>query len=108
LAKMILDAGPYRSSPLPIINTKTLDKYVGEYEVRPDVSITISREGKSLYVQYILGTEHRKEELIAETENEFYSLNGTIKIKFVKNDEGIVDQLIVYQVNRELPAKRIN
>lgn len=108
LAKMILDAGPYRSTPLPTIGGKTLDKYVGEYEVRPNVSITISREGKSLYVQYVLRTEYIKEELIAETENEFYALNGTIKIKFVKNDEGIVDQLIVYQVNRELPAKRIN
>ncbi len=108
LVKKILDAGPYRSTPLPVISDKTLDKYVGEYEVRPDVSITISREGKSLYAQYVLRTENIKEELIAETENEFYALSGTIKIEFVKNDENIVDQLIVYQVNRELPAKRIN
>ncbi len=108
LLKMILDAGPYRSTPLPTIGEKILEKYVGEYEVRPNLSITISREGKNLYAQYLLRAEYIKEELIAETENEFYALNGTIKIKFVKNNEGIVDELIVYQVNRELSAKRID
>jgi len=108
LLKMILDAGPHRSAALPAVSVKTLDKYVGEYEIRPSVSVTISREGNSLYVLYLLRSEQIREELIAETENEFYALNGTIKIKFVENNAGIVDQVIVYQVNRELPAKRIN
>ena len=48
-----------------------------------------------------------KEEIIAGSENEFYSLVNGVKIEFVKNDNGLVDQLIVYQLNRVMPSKRV-
>ncbi len=105
LVRMILDAGPEEIGPLPTLDSQQLETYVGKYELRPEVFVTVSRENSRLFIQRTGLTF--KEEIIAASEAEFYALGNSVKIKFVKNEKGEVEKAIFYQLSRATQATKI-
>ncbi len=90
---------------LPVVEKNILKQYVGEYELRPGINLIVSIEGNNLFIQR---TGLEKGKVIPDSESIFYTIrDASIRMEFVKNSEGIVDTLVIKQLNRTIPAKRI-
>jgi CubicO group peptidase (beta-lactamase class C family) len=85
------------------IDPKILDAYVGQYELRPDFIITMTREGDSLMTQ---ATGQPKFELFPESETKFFLKAVDAQVTFVKDDKGAVTHLILHQ-GGDQKAKKI-
>jgi CubicO group peptidase (beta-lactamase class C family) len=103
-------AGLYEPELAPIertaiqIDPKTFDPYLGEYQVTPEIRLTISREGGTLWAQ---ATGQRRFELFAESETTFFAKVADIQVTFVKDASGKVTHLVLGQDGLGLEAKRI-
>jgi CubicO group peptidase (beta-lactamase class C family) len=85
------------------IDPKILDAYVGQYELAPNLIITMTREGDSLMTQV---TGQPKFELFPESETKFFLKVVDAQVTFVKDDKGMVTHLILHQGGDRM-AKRI-
>jgi CubicO group peptidase (beta-lactamase class C family) len=81
-----------------------LKTYVGEYELAPNFTITISLEGNQLKAQ---GTGQPSTEIYAEKENLFYVKVVAAKFEFVRDAQGKVSEVILYQGGGEHHGKKI-
>jgi len=102
----IMFGGKYDVPQLrPVVHPaqETLARYVGEYRVGPlKVEITL-RNGRL----YALGTgQPNPYGLIAVSDTEFYCNDMPTWIRFVKDEKGEVNQVIVKLGEREIPASR--
>ena len=86
------------------IDPKTLDPYIGEYEMRPGFVLTLSREGERFWMQ---GTGQRRAELFAESETSFFLEEADVQLTFVKDASGKVTHLILHQGSFETEAKKV-
>lgn len=80
------------------------DAYVGEYELGPGFVLTVSREGDRLMTQ---ATGQSKAEVFPSSETEFFLKVVDAQLTFVRGADGRVDQLILHQGGRDMPARRL-
>ena len=80
------------------------DAYVGEYQLAPNFILTITREGDKFMSQ---ATGQGKLEIYAESETKFFLRVVDAQLQFVKDGDGKVLRLILYQGGREMPAIKI-
>lgn len=78
--------------------------YVGEYQLTPNFSLHIIKEGNKLFVQ---ATGQGKDEVFAESDTIFFSKVVDAKVEFVKDATGQVTQLILHQGGRDMEAKKV-
>jgi len=82
---------------------ETLETYVGHYEIQPNFSIVITREGEQLYGQ---ATGQDRFELFAKSHKEFYLTVVEAEITFqVKEDK--VESLTLFQAGQEMVGRRM-
>jgi D-alanyl-D-alanine carboxypeptidase len=79
------------------------DAYVGDYELAPGFVLTVTREGDRLMTQ---ATGQQKVEVFPSSETEFFLRVVDAQITFVRGPEGTVDQLVLHQGGRDMPAKK--
>jgi len=79
------------------------DAYVGDYELAPGFVLTVTREGDRLMTQ---ATGQQKVEVFPSSETEFFLRVVDAQITFVRGPEGKVDQLVLHQGGRDMPAKK--
>lgn len=72
-----------------------LEKYVGQYQLRPNFIITMSVEGGKLMMQ---PNSPQKVEMFATSETDFFLKAGNAEFTFVKDEQGRVTGL-VFQLN---------
>ncbi len=80
-----------------------LEAYVGEYQLAPTFSITVTREGNALFIQ---ATGQPKLPIYAESETEFFLKAVDAQIAFIK-EGGRVTQLVLHQNGRDISGKKI-
>jgi hypothetical protein len=85
------------------IDPKVLDAYVGQYELRPDFIITMTREGDRLMTQ---ATGQPKFELFPESDAKFFLTLVDAQVTFFKGDKGVVTHMILHQ-GGDQKAKKI-
>lgn len=85
------------------LDTAILKQYIGEYELAPGFTITISLGENGLKGQ---ATGQAAFDLYAEKENVFFLKVVDAKIEFVKDANGVVTEMILYQ-NGEHHGKKI-
>jgi CubicO group peptidase (beta-lactamase class C family) len=85
------------------VDPKLYDHYAGQYELAPNFTITITREGDRLMGQ---PTGQPKLELFPSSETKFFLKEVDAQMTFVKNDQGQVTHLILHQ-GGDRPAKKI-
>jgi CubicO group peptidase (beta-lactamase class C family) len=101
--------GTKTDEPLPAerkavkVDPAIYDAYVGEYELAPSFSLTITREGDQLFGQ---ATGQSKIELFPESETRFFLKVVDAQIEFVKGGDGKVTGLVLHQGGRDVPGKR--
>jgi hypothetical protein len=105
IAKVYGFKGLYRSKVISTINVpdSILQSYTGEYQLVPEFSITVTREGSHLYGQ---GTGQPRFELFPESQTKFFLKVVDAKLEFIKDDKGEVVKAILYQ-NGEHEAKKV-
>jgi CubicO group peptidase (beta-lactamase class C family) len=104
----VLNQQPY-DFPRPhheiAVDTSVLRQYVGQYQIAPNIIITISVLDGALILQT---NGQNKNELFAEKENFFFLKLQDIRVEFIKNVEGKVESLVFYQRSQKIPALKIN
>ncbi len=81
-----------------------LDAYVGEYQLAPTFSITITKEGDQLFLQ---ATDQPRIRLRPEAETEFFIVEADAQISFVKDATGKVTHLILHQAGQNIKGDKI-
>ena len=95
-----------KPAPLPLkapktVDRKTLDRYVGNYEMLPGATFSVTREDDRLLVQ--LSGQPRCR-VYAESDTEFAYRIVDAKLTFVSNKNGVVEKLILHQNGLDIPA----
>jgi D-alanyl-D-alanine carboxypeptidase len=85
------------------VDPKVYDAYVGEYELAPGFILTVTREGDHLITQ---ATGQSKIEVFPSSETDFFLKVTDAQLTFVKGPTGAVDQVVLHQNGRDIPAKR--
>lgn len=86
------------------VDASILQQYVGDYQLTPTFSITISLEGKALKAQ---ATNQPEFAMYAEREDFFFLKAVDAQIEFVKEESGKVGELILHQSGMKQKAKKV-
>ena len=86
------------------VDPAVLDNYAGEYQVGPNLMITITKEGNKLFAQVI---GQPKIELHPESTTKFFVKEAPIQIEFATDASGKASGLSLYQGGQQIQAKRI-
>ena len=89
--------------PVAKVDPNIYDKYVGEYELIANFTLTVTREGDKLMVMV---TGQQPLEIFPESETKFFLKAVEAKITFVKDASGAVTHLILHQ-GGDRQAKKI-
>lgn len=86
------------------LDPKLYDAYAGKYQLAPNFILTVTREADQLFAQ---ATGQPRFEIFPESETKFFLKVVEAKITFVKDSAGSVNEIILHQGGRDMPAKRI-
>lgn len=86
------------------LDSKIYDAYIGQYELAPNVVISVTKEGEKLMSQT---TGQPKMELLPESEIEFFIKGFTAQFVFVRDETGQVTKLIINQEGQRVTAKKL-
>jgi hypothetical protein len=87
------------------VDTQTLRKYVGEYELAPAFHIFITLENGLLQAQ---ATGQGKNALFAENDNFFFLKTVDAQVEFITGADGKTDHLVLYQNGQKMTAKKLS
>jgi CubicO group peptidase (beta-lactamase class C family) len=76
------------------VEDKLLDSYLGNYQLRPELILTITRENKQVYAQ---ATGQPRFEVFAETSTRFRFKDLPASMEFIKDEQGKVSKMIFIQ-----------
>jgi hypothetical protein len=85
------------------IDAKILDRYIGKYEVLPNIFATVTRDGNSLVVQIPL---RAKMEFLPQSETKFFRRGADEDLTFILDDKGEVTEALL-EGGRTTRAKRV-
>jgi D-alanyl-D-alanine carboxypeptidase len=94
------------------LDERTLEKYVGVYQLAPTFKLTITREGTRMFAQ---ATNQSRAEIFPEAEGKFFSkiVDAQFEFKFDGGDGENADHvdhassLVLHQNGHDVPAKRV-
>jgi len=86
------------------IDPAIYDRYVGEYELAPGMTVSIIKEGTKLMIQ---PGGQEKAELFPEAETKFFVKAVEAEVEFVKDQNGTVTGLVLNQGGQKMNAKKI-
>ncbi len=89
--------------PVAKVDPALYSLYAGDYELAPAFILTVTREGDRLMTQ---ATGQQKFEIFPSSDTEFFLKVVDARITFVRSPDGTVDQLVLHQGGRDMPAKR--
>ena len=87
------------------VDASLLDKYAGRYGQLPNLILTIRREGDHLSIQE---NDEPKQELLPESDQDFFSTTSDDALTFEADAEGRVTGMILHVDGRDILLKRID
>jgi serine-type D-Ala-D-Ala carboxypeptidase/endopeptidase len=103
-SSMPIAGGPVKERKAIAVEPKTLEGYVGRYQLAPTFVITITREDDRLYEQ---ATGQPKLQIFAESEKEFFLKIVEAQITFKTDPQGRATELILHQGGVDQHAPRV-
>ena len=97
-------AAPPKARKEFAINPSLLAAYVGEYQLAPTFTMTVTREGDQLFIQ---ATGQSKLPVFPESETDFFYKIVDAQVTFVKDKDGTVTGLVLHQGGRDTPGMKI-
>ena len=92
-----------RKVKLVEVSDEDLDKYLGKYQLTPQLVLTVSREGKRIYAQ---ATGESRLEVFPESNTKFFYKVIEATMEFVKDEQGAVKEMIFTQ-GQTIHAKKL-
>lgn len=86
------------------VDPKIFEGYVGKYQLAPNFSITITREGEHLFEQ---ATNQPKFEIFPESDKDYFLKVVDAQITFVADAQGRATELVLHQGGADQHAKRV-
>jgi CubicO group peptidase (beta-lactamase class C family) len=80
-----------------------LDRLLGEYEIAPTFTITITREGTLLYAQ---ATGQGRLPLLAENDSTFFLTSVDAQVTFTRDAGGAVTGMVLQQNGQNIPGRK--
>lgn len=90
--------------PVARLDDRTLEAYVGRYQLDANTVLTITRKGTGLVVGRGLFS---KREIYPENETTFFSQESAAKTTFVRDEQGEVIEMVMEQGGQPVRAKRL-
>jgi CubicO group peptidase (beta-lactamase class C family) len=96
--------------PLPVgkpevqLTAAQLEPFLGEYQLAPGFTMTVTREGTQLFCQ---ATGQSRFEVYAESPTRFFLKVVDATIEFYPDATGKVPQMTLFQGGQEIPGKRV-
>ncbi|MBI4420130.1 MAG: serine hydrolase [Gemmatimonadetes bacterium] len=93
----------YSTDPKPLaqVDPRIYDRYVGDYEVAPNVVFTVTREGDRLFLRT---PDHEKAPVFLESETDFFLTMADERIGFLVDGHGSVTGLVLRHGGAETRA----
>jgi CubicO group peptidase (beta-lactamase class C family) len=92
-----------RKVTLADVPDQELDTYLGRFQLTPELVLTVTREGKRVFIQ---ATGQDKIEAYAESNNKFFFKTIQATMEFVRDEQGAVSEMIFIQ-GQTIRAKRL-
>lgn len=86
------------------VDPSILRDYVGEFQLTPGFTITVTLEAGQLFIQ---ATNQPKFPVFPESETEFFLKVVDAQITFVRDEDGQVTSLILHQAGQHVPGQKI-
>jgi len=86
-----------------VLADAVLQEYTGQYELGQQFILTVTKDGNGLYAQ---ATGQGKFAITPESQSRFFSKEVGIELEFVRDDQGTVTKMVLYQ-NGAHKAKKI-
>ena len=86
------------------VDPKIFEGYVGNYQLAPNFSITITRDGDHLFEQ---ATNQPKFEIFPESDKDYFLKVVDAQITFITDVQGRVTELILHQGGADQHARRV-
>jgi hypothetical protein len=87
-----------------ILPDNILTEYIGEYELAPEMSITVTKIGSQLKIQL---TGQDAFDLFPSAKDKFYLKVVKAEIDFVRDAKGVVNALVLHQAGQDVEGKKI-
>ena len=87
-----------------VVDSDVLELYVGNYQLSPDLVITISKDGKQLKGK---ATGQEEYQFIAKEENIFIGKTVNLQLTFNSSVDGVVESLTLLAGGSESVAPKI-
>jgi len=99
------ETAPAVGAPKEItVDPKTLDRYVGQYQLAPNFVITVTRDGSQLFAE---ATAQPKFPIFPKSEREFFYKVVDAQITFETDASGRATSLTLRQNGADVPGKRV-
>lgn len=93
--------------PIVKLDAKTLNEYVGQYQISPDLILNIESDGEKL-VGYYNGEKDKKDAMYPMGKDMFFfKSNSDTRLYFVRDADGKIAEAVTRLDNQELRAKKI-
>ena len=86
------------------VDPKVFDGYLGNYQLAPNFSITITREGAHLFEQ---APNQPKIEIFPESDKDYFLKVVDAQITFITDAQGRATELILHQGGADQHARRV-
>jgi CubicO group peptidase (beta-lactamase class C family) len=86
------------------VDAKVLESYVGEYEIQPGFTLTVTVTAGKLFMR---ATGQAMYEYMPESPTQFFHKTADVQISFVKDSSGVVTHLAIYKDGFDYEAKKI-
>lgn len=86
------------------VAAEILEDYVGEYQVAPEFSITVTFLDGALYIQ---ATGQPRLPIFAESKNSFFLREVDAQITFQRDADGVVTGLVLHQAGQTVPGTKV-
>eukprot|EP01093_Parvamoeba_rugata_P000548 TRINITY_DN1061_c0_g1_i1.p1 TRINITY_DN1061_c0_g1~~TRINITY_DN1061_c0_g1_i1.p1 ORF type:complete len:587 (-),score=128.52 TRINITY_DN1061_c0_g1_i1:3118-4878(-) len=81
-----------------------LESYIGVYELMPTFKITITKEGKQLKAQ---ATGQPMLDILAKSNDTFFLKEVAAQIQFIKDENGAIESLTLFQNGQEMNGNKV-
>ena len=95
---------PLKQHKRVAVDGKLLDRYAGKYGESADAILVVRREGDHLSIQE---NEEPKQEMLAESDKDFYSTASDDSVTFESDSAGKVTKMILHVDGKDIPIKRM-
>lgn len=95
---------PEAKEVVEIQDTSIYDRYVGRYDLLPEVNLNVLKMGDGLYAEV---ADQGLFQLFPRSENSFFAKIADVEIEFIIDEEGEVNELIFTQGGFDINATKI-